>query len=108
MSEKATLHGKKNTKDLVKSLLFLAVSKSQFSQLSPRLCETNSWILFKVLFVPLWLGLIRSGSFLKSFLTRVFGCFFVLRNLTNFHLESRAYFMWKGSNPCLLLTSASC
>lgn len=62
----------KNTTDLVKTMLFPVVSKSQFSQLSPRLCETNNWILFKDLFVPVWLRIIKSGSFLKTFLTSVF------------------------------------
>lgn len=66
-SKKAMLHEKK-ANDLVKSMLFLVVSKSQFSQLSPRLCETNNWILFKDLFVPVWLRTIKSGSFLKTFL----------------------------------------
>lgn len=74
MSEKAMLH-EKNTNDIVKSMLFLVVSKSQFSQLSPRFCETNNWILLKDLFVPVWLWIIRSGSFLKSFLTSVFWMF---------------------------------
>lgn len=62
----------KNTNDLVKNMLFLVVSKSQFSQLNPCLCETNNWILFKDLFVPVWLQIIKSGSFLKTFLTSVF------------------------------------
>lgn len=87
---------KKNTNDLVKSMLFLVMPKSQFSQLSPRLHETNNWILFKDLFVPLWLWIIKSGSFLKSFLTSVFWMFLSSEESDKFPSGEQSLFHMKG------------
>lgn len=73
VSEKAVLH-EKNTND-IEYAISRDVPKSQFSQLNLQLCETNRWILFKDLFVPKWLWITRSRSFLKCFLTSVFWMF---------------------------------